>query len=297
MSGPSACCAKPGSMRAEAAPAKTSPPVTEDRILGGRILLRQPASGYRVGIDPVFLAAAAPSPAEGRVLELGCGVGAASLCLAWRQPNLQLSGLEIQPDLARLAARECRGQRSERAPANSRSRSAAPARRRGVGRLRYRARQSALSCRGPRERAEGAGPCPRPCGGRGRSCGLDSMRPRFRCKRKHAGDDPQARAPGRNSRKPGRPRRQRCSLSALGRRGQARPAHSAAGAERAVLRRSSCIRVWCCTKPMAATAQPLKRCCATAPRWISKSASLPASSSRLQGECATSRVRHSRGPR
>lgn len=103
MSGPSACCAKPGSMRAEAAPAKTGISVTEDRILGGRIVLRQPAAGYRVGIDPFFLAAAAPSPAEGRVLDLGCGVGAASLCLAWRQPDLQLTGLEIQPDLARLA--------------------------------------------------------------------------------------------------------------------------------------------------------------------------------------------------
>ena len=103
MSGPSACCVKLVSMRVEAAPAKTSTSVTEDRILGGRILLRQPASGYRVGIDPVFLAAAAPSAAQGRVLELGCGVGAASLCLARRQENLQLTGLEIQPDLARLA--------------------------------------------------------------------------------------------------------------------------------------------------------------------------------------------------
>lgn len=91
-------------MRAEASlAADTTTAITEDRILGGRILLRQPAAGYRVGIDPVFLAAAVPLRARGRVLDLGCGVGAAGLCLAWRQPDLQLTGLEIQPGLARLA--------------------------------------------------------------------------------------------------------------------------------------------------------------------------------------------------
>jgi len=38
-------------------------------------------------------------------LELGCGVGAASLCLAARVPNLKLIGVELQPDYAELAKR------------------------------------------------------------------------------------------------------------------------------------------------------------------------------------------------
>lgn len=91
-------------MRADASAQPASSAITEDRILGGRIQLRQPASGYRVGIDPVFLAAAVPMRERGRALDLGCGVGAAALCLGWRQPDLQITGLEIQPSLAELAA-------------------------------------------------------------------------------------------------------------------------------------------------------------------------------------------------
>ncbi len=76
--------------------------ITEDRIFGGQLTLRQPVAGYRVGIDPVFLAAAAPFRPEGRALDLGCGVAAAALCLARRQTNLQILGLELQPALAEL---------------------------------------------------------------------------------------------------------------------------------------------------------------------------------------------------
>jgi tRNA1(Val) A37 N6-methylase TrmN6 len=37
------------------------------------------------------------------VLDLGCGSGAAGLCLAVRVPSCRIVGLELQPDLARLA--------------------------------------------------------------------------------------------------------------------------------------------------------------------------------------------------
>lgn len=77
--------------------------VSEDRLLGGRVVLRQPAEGYRAAIDPVLLAAAVPSRPGERVLELGCGVGAAALCLAARVPGLDLTGLELQRELAELA--------------------------------------------------------------------------------------------------------------------------------------------------------------------------------------------------
>jgi len=79
------------------------PAFTEDRLLGGRIRLKQPAAGYRVAIDPVFLAASVPAEPHQLVLDVGCGAGAAMLCLAARVPHSRLVGLEMQRDLVRLA--------------------------------------------------------------------------------------------------------------------------------------------------------------------------------------------------
>lgn len=74
-------------------------------LLGGRVTLFQPADGYRAAIDPVLLAAAVPAVAGERVLELGCGTGAALLCLAARVPDLTVTGLEVQEIAAGLARR------------------------------------------------------------------------------------------------------------------------------------------------------------------------------------------------
>lgn len=79
--------------------------LTDDRILGGRVRLMQPARGYRAATDPVLLAAAVPARPGERALDLGCGVGTAALCLGARVAALTLHGLEIQPDYAALARR------------------------------------------------------------------------------------------------------------------------------------------------------------------------------------------------
>jgi tRNA1(Val) A37 N6-methylase TrmN6 len=83
---------------------------TEDELsrndfLGGRLRLWQPVSGYRAGVDPVLLAASVPAISGQSVLELGCGAGAAILCLATRVPGLDLCGVELQTAYADLARR------------------------------------------------------------------------------------------------------------------------------------------------------------------------------------------------
>ncbi len=77
--------------------------VTDDTLLGGMVKFRQPATGYRAAIDPVLLAAAVPDAVHGRVLDLGCGAGAAMLCLARRREDLTVFGLERDPGMAALA--------------------------------------------------------------------------------------------------------------------------------------------------------------------------------------------------
>ena len=81
------------------------PHLTRDDFLGGRVSLLQPARGYRAGIDPVLLAAATPARRGQSALDLGCGTGAATFCLAARVPGLSLCGLEPDPESAELARR------------------------------------------------------------------------------------------------------------------------------------------------------------------------------------------------
>lgn len=82
--------------------------LTLDAFLNGRVKATQPRKGYRAGVDPVLLAAAVPARPGQTVLELGCGVGVASMCLAARVPELKIAGLERQQFYAELARRNAR---------------------------------------------------------------------------------------------------------------------------------------------------------------------------------------------
>jgi tRNA1(Val) A37 N6-methylase TrmN6 len=77
--------------------------ITDDAVLGGRLRLRQPARGHRVGHDAILLAAATPAAAGETAIDLGAGVGAAGLALARRVPGLTVRLIEIDADLAALA--------------------------------------------------------------------------------------------------------------------------------------------------------------------------------------------------
>ncbi|AYV47275.1 methyltransferase [Caulobacter flavus] len=79
------------------------PSVTEDRVLDGRVKLRQSAAGYRAGLDAALLAAACDAGQDDRVIEAGCGVGAALLAAATRRPGARFVGLERDPAAAALA--------------------------------------------------------------------------------------------------------------------------------------------------------------------------------------------------
>jgi tRNA1(Val) A37 N6-methylase TrmN6 len=77
--------------------------LTDGFLLGGKVRYRQPASGFRSGIEPVLLAASIPARAGDCVLEAGTGAGAGLLCLAARVALGPSIGVEIDPALACLA--------------------------------------------------------------------------------------------------------------------------------------------------------------------------------------------------
>jgi tRNA1(Val) A37 N6-methylase TrmN6 len=78
--------------------------LAEDQWLGGRLVLAQPRRGHRVGTDAALLVAAA-GEVQGRIVDVGAGVGAVGLALAERNPFACVDLVEIDPDLARLAER------------------------------------------------------------------------------------------------------------------------------------------------------------------------------------------------
>lgn len=77
--------------------------LTEDALLGGRIRIRQPARGYRVNVDTLLLAAAVEAHAGARLLEAGCGVGAAAIAVAARSANTRCVGVERDRNMADIA--------------------------------------------------------------------------------------------------------------------------------------------------------------------------------------------------
>ncbi len=79
--------------------------ITYDTFFNGRLRVAQPASGYRYSLDAILLAAL-PRPKPGQsLLDLGTGCGIIPLILAFRNLGVRITGVELQPELARLAQR------------------------------------------------------------------------------------------------------------------------------------------------------------------------------------------------
>lgn len=81
-----------------------SPDDNEIYLLGKRVSLRQIPGGFRPGLDSVMLAAACPVKESESVLDLGCGVGSAGLCVLTRMKDTTLIGVDIQADHIECAA-------------------------------------------------------------------------------------------------------------------------------------------------------------------------------------------------
>lgn len=67
-------------------------------VLNKRVALYQAPEGFRTSMDSVMLAAACPAKPKDSILDLGCGVGSAGLCVLHRVEETTLTGIEIQND-------------------------------------------------------------------------------------------------------------------------------------------------------------------------------------------------------
>ena len=74
-------------------------------VLNKTLALHQSPQGFRTSMDSVMLAAACPAQEGTSVLDLGCGVGSAGLCVLKRVQNATLTGVDIQQDHIELAAK------------------------------------------------------------------------------------------------------------------------------------------------------------------------------------------------
>ena len=76
---------------------------SDDALLGGRLILRQPVKGHRAGSDAILLAAAAPAGGVSRLVDVGAGVGAVGLAVLQRLSAASGDLIEKDVDLAALA--------------------------------------------------------------------------------------------------------------------------------------------------------------------------------------------------
>jgi tRNA1(Val) A37 N6-methylase TrmN6 len=83
--------------------------ISEDAVLGGRLVLRQPRKGHRVGHDAILLAAACSAAPRDHLVDLGAGVGAAGLAVARRVDDLTVTLVEIDAGLVALARENAAG--------------------------------------------------------------------------------------------------------------------------------------------------------------------------------------------
>lgn len=78
--------------------------LTDDHFFNGEICIRQNKSGYRFSVDSILLASYVKATACNKVLDIGTGCGIISIILAYRNPKIKIYGIEVQKNLADIAA-------------------------------------------------------------------------------------------------------------------------------------------------------------------------------------------------
>lgn len=68
----------------------------EITVLNKQLRLKQAKNGFRTSLDSVMLGAACPIKSGQTLLDMGCGVGSAGLCVLYRVQDITLTGVEIQ---------------------------------------------------------------------------------------------------------------------------------------------------------------------------------------------------------
>jgi tRNA1Val (adenine37-N6)-methyltransferase len=81
------------------------PQITEDTLFSGRLHCVQHVDGYRFSVDAVLLAHFVRPRPGAHILDLGAGCGVISLILSYRLPQVTITALELQPQLAALISR------------------------------------------------------------------------------------------------------------------------------------------------------------------------------------------------
>ena len=80
-------------------------------ILWNGVELLQPEGAFRLGTDSIACAGFANFKKRSRIADLGCGSGAIALMLLASDPSLQVTGIELSPEVAALAAENGRRNR------------------------------------------------------------------------------------------------------------------------------------------------------------------------------------------
>jgi tRNA1Val (adenine37-N6)-methyltransferase len=78
---------------------------TTDELRAHGLRVIQPKDGYRFSLDPLLLCDFIGTGTVGRIIDLGTGCGIIPLILAGKIPDASLVGVELQEEMAGLAAR------------------------------------------------------------------------------------------------------------------------------------------------------------------------------------------------